>query len=263
MATTKKITRKEIKQPDEFITFSARAIEFAQQHVREIAIGVASVLAVGLLIWAWSAYGQKREADAARLLAQAQALLQPAPTADEAGQPPSAETPSDPEREGRALVLLQDLVENYRRTKASRVARILLGQQYYEEGKYDAAIETYGVMLNQGGGKPELKAMAREGIAYAHEAKGEFSKALSHYEELSRSPLTLFQGWAYMGMARCYEMLGEDLKATEAYRSLLTDYPRHPKAAEAQASIARITQSLDAGEPATTDALEEPKQDPH
>jgi tetratricopeptide (TPR) repeat protein len=250
MATTKRITRKEIKQPDEFITFSARTIEFAQTHTREIMIGVASVLALGLLIWAVSAYSNKKEAQASLLLAQAQALLEPISAQAQAGQPVPVESKSDPEAAARALALLQDVVENYKRTEASRVARILLGQRYYEEGDYDAAIDTYEAFLKKANPKPELKAMAREGLAYALEAKEDFAQAAICYEELSKSSLTNVQGWAYLGMARCYERLGEEQRATDAYRALLSDHPQHPKAEEARANIARLTQSLDQEAPA-------------
>ena len=246
MATTKRITRKEIKQPDEFITFSARAIEFSQAHTREITIGVASVLVLGLLAWAVSAYSNKKEAQAARLLAQAQALLQPISTEAQAGQPVPAEAKADPEAAARALVLLLDVVENYKRTEASKVARILVGQRYYEAGDYDAAIDTYEAFLKKANPKPELKAMAREGLAYAHEAKEDFEQAAICYEELSKSSLTWVQGWGCLGMARCYERLGEIQKATDAYRTLLADHPQHPKAEEARANMARLTSPLDA-----------------
>jgi len=261
MATTKRITRKEIKQPDEFITFSARAIEFAQAHTREIIIGVASVLALGLLIWAVSAYSNKKEAQASLLLAQAQALLQPISTQTQAGQPVPAEAKSDPEAAARALALLQDVAENYKRTEASRVARILLGQRYYEEGDYDAAIDTYEAFLKKANPKPELKAMAREGLAYAHEAREDFAQAAVCYEELSKSSLTNVQGWACLGMARCYERLGEEKKATDAYRTLLADHPQHPKAEEARANIARLTQSLDEEAPGEGQREEMPDDD--
>ena len=80
MAATKKITRKEIKQPDEFITLSTRGIEFARKHSRALLIGVACALLAGLAIWAWSVYSGKREPQASDMLLKAQLLLQPIPT---------------------------------------------------------------------------------------------------------------------------------------------------------------------------------------
>lgn len=245
MAATKKITRKEIKQPDEFITLSTRGFEFARKHTRELVIGIACALLVGLAFWAWSIYSDKREVKASNMLLQAQTLLQPNPDETEAAQTATSEGRPDSEAAGKAIALLQDVVDNYRHTEANGLARILLGEQDYKEGNYDAAIATYEGYLKKTGRKPELTAMAQEGVAYSYEAKGDFSQALSYYEKLSRTTLATAQGWGYLGMARCYEKLGELQKAVDAYRALLTEYPQHPKAAEARANIARITQSLE------------------
>jgi tetratricopeptide (TPR) repeat protein len=245
MATTKKITRKEIKQPDEFITLSSRAIEFAQAHTRELILAVSAVIALALLVWGVSAYSKSREAKASRLFVQAQSLLNPASPGAQAGQPVPAETEPDPAAAAQALDLLEDLVENYKRTEAGKVAQILLGQRYYEAGDYSAAADTYAAFLKKGSPKPELEAMAREGLAYAYEGKEDFAQAAISYEELSRSPLAHAQAWALLGMARCYEKLGESQKAIDAYRTLVTEHPQHTKAGEARANIARLTPSPD------------------
>jgi tetratricopeptide (TPR) repeat protein len=241
MATAKKVSRKELKQPDEFLSLSARAIEYAQLHSREIIIGIASIVVVSLLIWAWTAYQEKKERTASRLVAEAQSLWKPSSPGEVAGQagidPPS----EDPEAENRAREILEDVIDNYRRTSACPVARILLGQIYYEKGEYDKAIETYEDFLKTGNQKPELTALAWEGLAYSHEAKEDFTKALGCYEELTQMTLSNVQGWAYLGLARCYERVQEYEKALDAYRTLLADQPQHPKAPEVRATIARIT----------------------
>ena len=139
------------------------------------------------------------------------------------------------------------------------MARILLGEQYYKQGNYDGAIAAYDGFLKKVSRKPELTAMAQEGLAYSYEAKGDFSQALTYYEKLSRTSLANMQGWAYMGMARCYERLGELQKAVDAYRALLTHDPQHPKAEEARANIARITQSLETSGPPTSSSPAEQK----
>ncbi len=244
MATTKRITRKEIKQPDEFMTLSARAIQFAQAHTREIIIGVASLILLGLILWAVSAYSEKREAEASSMLARAQSLLHPIAAGLEEGQAAASAEPSA-EETAEAQALLEDLVRNYKRTEASHVARILLGQRYYEAGNFEAAIETYEGFLKKGKRKPELVAMAWEGLAYSYEAKGDFAEAASCYEKMSRTSMTNLHGWAYLGMARCYEKMGRNEEAVEAYRALLADFPQHSKAGEAKASIARMSPSQD------------------
>jgi tetratricopeptide (TPR) repeat protein len=245
MATAKKVSRKELKQPDEFLSFSARAIEYAQLHSRELMIGIASIVVLSLFIWAWTVYKEKKEATASQLVAQAQSLWKPSFPGEATGQAGIAPPRKDPEAENRAREILEDVIDNYRRTSACPVARILLGQIYYENGEYDKAIATYEDFLKSGSQKPELTALAWEGLAYSYEAKEDFTKALGSYEELTQMPLTNVQGWAYLGLARCYERLQEYEKALDAYRTLLASQPQHPKAPEAKAAISRITHSLE------------------
>jgi len=244
MATTKKVSRKELKQPDEFVSFWVRVIEYAQQHLRGIIIGIASVVVLSLAIWAWTAYAEKKETTASRLVAQAQSLWKPSSPEGVTGLAGIDGPKEDPEAENRARVILEDVVDQYNRTSACPVARILLGQIYYEKGDYDKAIGTYEEVLKGKNRKPELRALAWEGLAYSHEAKEDFTEALGCYQELTQMNLTNIQGWAYMGQARCYEKLKEYEKALDAYRALLTEQPQHPRAPEARATIARITQSL-------------------
>lgn len=249
MATTKKISRKELKQPDEFVTFWGRTIEFVQLHRRAFLTGISAAAMVALLIWAGSAHFKRQQEKASDRVTQAQNLLasplgmQPGEGGQEAGG-------NDPEATNEAVEILEEVTQNYGRTKACRLARILLGRLYYEKQDYDKAIAAYETFLKSKNRKAELTAMAWEGLGYSYEAKGDFAEALGCYEKLSQTELTHVQGWAQMGRARCYEKLGELEKALGAYRELLADQPEHPKAPEARASIARITMSLerDAGE---------------
>ena len=244
MATTKKISRKELKQPDEFISFWGRTIEFAQLHRREILIGISAAAVVALLVWAVSAHSRKRQEKASDLVTQAQSLL-PSPLGMQAGEVEAGKSARNPEATNQAIGILEDVVENYGGTKASGVARLLLGRVYYEEADYDKAIAMYETFLKGKNRKVELKAMAWEGLAYSYEAKKDYAEALRCYEKLSQMDLANVKGWALMGLARCYEQLGELEKALGAYRELLADQPQHPKAAEARASIDRITQELE------------------
>ena len=244
MATTKKISRKELKQPDEFISFWGRTIEFAQLHRREILIGISTAAVVALLVWAVSAHSRKRQEKASDLVTQAQSLL-PSPLGMQAGEVEAGKSARNPEATNQAIGILEDVVENYGGTKASGGARLLLGRVYYEEADYDKAIAMYETFLKGKNRKVELKAMAWEGLAYSYEAKKDYAEALRCYEKLSQMDLANVKGWALMGLARCYEQLGELEKALGAYRELLADQPQHPKAAEARASIDRITQELE------------------
>ena len=62
----KKLRHKDIKQPDEFISFSTRAIEWAQKNQTTVAIAVAAAVAIVLLAAGIRWYVQSRAQAAAR-----------------------------------------------------------------------------------------------------------------------------------------------------------------------------------------------------
>lgn len=235
---TKKITRKEIKQPDEFITLWSRVFEFAVQHKKEAFWILGGLLALAILISAWTVYSQTREQKAMALLGEAQELLGSALT--EQNKEGAAK---DPEK---ATELLRRLAEEYGGSHAAQMGRVLLGNVYYHQGEVARAIETFREFLDRGYDVPELKGLVWEGLAYCYEALGRYEEAAEHYRNASDVTPSYSPGWALLGLARCHEKLGNFGQAAEDYRKLLADHPQHPKAGEASAGIARITQ-LDAG----------------
>ena len=244
MATAKKLTRRELKEPDEFITLWSRIVEYVSSNRQKVLVWAGCVLALVLVGWGISAYLQQREQRASTLLGEAQAHLRlPVPVSED-GSPLATEPTRDPEQEAKAIETLEDLVDRYGSTHASLVGRLLLGDLLYRRGEMDGALRMYREIIDKAGQTSELAALAWKGMTYAQEEKGEYTQALASYERVAHSRLTYLQGWGWLGVARCQEKLGEADKALDSYRRLLSEYPQHPRAAEAKASIARIQQTL-------------------
>ncbi len=235
----KKISRKELKEPDEFVAFWDRAIGYLISHKRESLQVVTGLLVAVLVISMAILYFQKREKTASRLLGQAQTLLSPARAAGVA-EAIKVDTSAESEEAKQGFELLKSLVEDYGGTHSGQKGRILLGDIYYEKGELDAAVDTYRGFLKGRGQPAILTALAWDGLAHTHEAKGDFGEALECYEELSRMDLTYMQGWALIGVARCNEKLDKPEAALEAYRTLLASDPQHARVDIAKAGIARL-----------------------
>ncbi len=249
-ATKRKITRKELKQPDEFLSFWARTYQWVRHHEKEFLVGLACLLTIAAAAWAVSAHARNRQERASRLLARAQALLGPVTT------PGSGEDQKPADRADQALPLLQKLVEDFDGTKASRVGRLLLARIRFNRGQYDAAIDAYREFLRAGGEPSDLRVMAWEGLAYAYEAKGEYEKAAEYYEKLTSEQGVPTRGWAYLGLGRCYERLGRVQQAAEAYEALLREDPGHPEATVAKANLSRLSRGEGKEEGAATGETE-------
>ena len=250
MKAKKKSFRKDLKQPDEFVTFWGRVFEFVMQHRLKFLLGLAGVVVVVLLIYAGVSHLKNREEKASDLLGKAQAVLRDTTVpAGVEGMTPEIPLPGpDTETKDKAVTLLEELVDEYGGTHAGQQARILLGDIYFKRGDFDSAVNVYKD-FQEGKSEPSvLEALALEGLAYSLEAKGDVAEALVCYEKLSRSDLSHVQGWAWLGQARCHEKQEQLEKALEAYRKLLSDYPHHPKAKEAEANISRISGLIEISE---------------
>ncbi len=238
----KRVSRKEIKQPDEFVSFWMKVYEYAQLHRRRVIAGISAVVAVLVLIWAGIAYSEKRERDASRLFSKAQMALIA-----------SHEESSEKSKE-QAEEILTDLVQRYSRTHAAQGARALLGNIYYQRREFEKSIEMYEALAQSKPKNLTLRAMADEGVAYSYEQKGEWDKALTYYERLALSPLERFSQEGLWGVARCYEMQHKLDQALETYRKFLATYPHSSKAQEARSVIARLSEAGAHSEAATSEA---------
>ncbi|MEW6440925.1 MAG: tetratricopeptide repeat protein [bacterium] len=232
MSTRKKITRREIKEPDEFITLSTRAIEFAREHGREALWALAGVMVLAVAISVWRVHAQNQEKKARELLAESQQLL--------GAISQEREENASGQNEAAAAEVLQRLVKDYGGTRAAQTARLLLGELYYRQNDFGKAIDTYKAFLDEDGDVPELTALAWESLGYCYEAQENYEEAASCYEKASRAASSFHPGDALLGLARSQEKLGKLEQAADAYRKLTADYPQHPSADQARAGLSRI-----------------------
>lgn len=232
MVAKRKITRKEIKEPDEFITLWSRVLAFAAARKREAFYGLAGFLILVVLVSAWRTYSRSQEARASTLLGEAQEALSPKS---------GAEAPdSVPER---AVSALENLLATYPRTRSAQTGRLMLADLKYRQGEYEKAIEIYRSYLERGHRTPELTALAWEGIAYCQEGLGKYEEAIASYRKAAETGFSYHPGWALLGLGRCLEKTGNLEEAAEVYRKLLADYPQHPKAREVEALLSRIAKA--------------------
>ncbi len=240
MATTKKITRKELLKPDEFFSLWGRVYQFIQENKQPILLSGAGIIALILLISGSIAYSKNKEIKASDLLSEVQLIFN---TTSSPATMPEQKAPSlisTPEKKEQALEILEKITDKYDSTHAALIARIIQGQIYYENKEYDKAQTVYENFIKESHDEEELIAQAREGLSYCHEARGEFDKAVKSYEKMSQSPLPSAAGWALIGKARCHEKLEDMEMAIADYKKFISEYPQHPKINEAIANMARL-----------------------
>ncbi len=125
--------------------------------------------------------------------------------------------------EGEPLYGLRYIVENYGSTQSGREATLLLGNAYYELGKYDSASREFDDASSD---YPIVKSSIEAGRAAIFEHSGNKMEAAKLFESAAMRDETNPLGADYLlSAARNYEAVSKKDDAVRIYRKLAADYP--------------------------------------
>lgn len=206
-----RITRKELlRQPDQFITRSARVIEWAEANASSILYGVGAVILVGALVGGWFVWRANRQHRAETLLYEAI----------------NGNAQANTSQDNQIVDALQSLVRDYDHTPAAAQAYWHLGRLYFARADYVAALEAYEQARHRLGDDPSglMHVLISLNVAYAEEAQGACAQALENFEAVVQAPTaTWLRGEAYLGMGRCHEQSNTPERAADVYNRALSD----------------------------------------
>jgi tetratricopeptide (TPR) repeat protein len=238
----KSISRKELRQPDEFVSFwthaAERATRFANERRRALLMGSSMLVTVVIGSLIFSAIAERHAKTASEALARIERLatgeLRPegTPTTNPDGTPlPDDGTTHFKTEKERALAALKELDAfitgsgNPLRTEG----RLERGPLLLALGRAPEAITAYEEILN---GKPDdrLRFLAREGLGYAQEAKGDLPAAVATFAKLDEDAAVFKEGGFYKDRAtyhkaRIAELRGNADDAKKLYREVLDKNP--------------------------------------
>ena len=163
----RKIKRKESKKPDEFITFSAKILEWCGQNLKivlGVVVGLALLLAIVGAVFVFKA---SREANAADLYQKALALY-----------PNSSPGGNNPEEYDQAIKALEEVQQRYGSTTVATTALVDLGNIYFEQGAYYKAVLCYNDFFQRTNLSHPLHDQVLVSLGETYEAKESYEKAL-------------------------------------------------------------------------------------
>lgn len=206
-ARAKRISQKDLKQPDEFVSATGRIVEWGRENpdtVKYVAIGLVALLVV---ISAVSWWFQSRNASANRQFYAASELYKA-------------------KQWSEAYNGFVELSENLGATDYGHLATLYAARAAMQLDKPDDAIKYYGQYLG-GPTTTALEQLARLNLGRAlaqtgkdADAKGEFEKALA-LDGPAKPEVTL-------ELAQVEESSGAKDRALELYGTYLEDNPRGP-----------------------------------
>jgi tetratricopeptide (TPR) repeat protein len=214
MAKSKISRKKLLKEPDEFITFTGRLLQYGRTYQKQL-IGVVIFFFLIIIVGSTVRYFyEKGEAEASFLLSKAQKNYE--------------ETLSSKGTEKALKAVEKDyqkLLNDYSGKVAGKQARILLANIYYDAKMIDKAIALYKVALEDWSNVSAVKNIILNSLGYAYEQKKELKTAVTYYEQIRKSDETLGKATAIYNLGRIYAKLNDKEKSMKAFQDVSEKYP--------------------------------------
>lgn len=212
MAGRRKIIKKKLRQPDEFISITEKAFLFVKHHLKKIATGGIILLAVLLSIFLFQKWEEKKEKDAYGKFSAALELYQVM------SSPYKEDSPSEYKN---VLEKFDEVITKFPRTSSGRFSLLYKGNIHLRLGAFDEAIKAYQAFLQKAGKEKLYRLFAMEGLGYAYEGKKDYEKALEAYKKIVEMGDHFQMAGAHLSMGRCYEKLGKKKEALDNYQAFL------------------------------------------
>lgn len=226
------IDRKELKAPDQFVTFWTR-VGAAIAERRSMVIGGLVALVVAVVgMWGVSSFMDKRSAEASRAFARiervASADLLPA-----TGDPPKPfedglpHFKTEKERVEAALKEADAFLGQYGRSRLADEAQLLKAKYLLTLGNAGEALNIYRSLVG-GSTDKRLRFLAQEGLAYSLEASGQLDQAAATFGALADEAQNaggFYRDRALFHKARLLEKKGSGKDAEKIFREILEKSP--------------------------------------
>jgi predicted negative regulator of RcsB-dependent stress response len=223
MATaSRRISRKELRQPDWFQVATENAIEYYSAHKALVFSAGAAVVVVLAIIFGWQAFKASQDAEASQEFGNALTLYQT--------------------EKYREAIPAFEKVKSYRWSKYSVLAHLYLAHSYIATKELDKALSEAQRSLTATKPNTLYRQIAYFTLASIEEQKNQCQAAIEHYNEAQKIDGAL-QTSAALGKARCAEQSGDIKTAIAAYREMVKDNPGSPYALKILELEAKVGQA--------------------
>ncbi len=214
-----RVTRKQLlKEPDEFITLTGKAILFLRTHRKLIAIGVIGFFAV-IVGLAAHRYLSGRWENAASLALQKNVSQYEKAQAD--GQSP-----------GQALSAIEEemkyLLKRYGGQTSGHLGRLFYADAMLAAGRFEEALMLYRDTKNHFDATSFFYYRILESIAQAHLALKQNDKAATMLQQVADGTGAGMADAALFQLGLVYKAGGDTDRSRAAFRSLTEKYPDSP-----------------------------------
>lgn len=191
-----RISRKSLKEPDEFISFSSKLLQQAVEHKTKMVWGMGVLFGVVMLVSGILYFSEKNENKGSLILAR---MIDRYTDSMKMNGPAKAYeiVASD----------FQKIIDDYSRQDCGKFARLIFANICYRSGNFDKAIALYMQAMDDFKNLRLLRNIAASSLGYVYEEKKEYSKAAGIFESLSTDRDVIMADETLFTLGRLYGLL--------------------------------------------------------
>jgi tetratricopeptide (TPR) repeat protein len=228
LATRHKISRKELRQPDEFQSIFETAGAFFEFHMTEVLLGVAALVVIVAVAFGFYYYEVRRGRAGAARFEQALTDLQA-------------------HKYDTAEKTLSSLAANEPHRAIGRLANLYLASAYLAQKEPAKARDTLLRYLAADDASI-FRGTALDNLAVAYEEMGDYKQAEDAYRQAAKIEGPE-QARAELGMARMLQKQGKRAEAISVYNDFLAQHPYAPERRGVMETLAQLGIAADTQAP--------------
>lgn len=229
-------------QESEVRSVALKAFDAIKERQKQIIIGISVILGIVIIFTVISIYSTSQYKKAYSLEREGYNYYY--------GQNIDNTIP-EKERLNKALELYKSSLD----IRMTPTALYYLGNTYFKLGDYVNAIQKYLRFIDKYSQETEILPLVYQKLASSYFMTEQNDKALETLDELANLENGIFMDTALMLEARHYERAGQNEKALDIYKELISLFPNSPWSAEARAKITPKGKAEESTEEATEETI--------
>jgi tetratricopeptide (TPR) repeat protein len=212
---TKKKTRKQLlKEPDEFITFTGKAITFVTRYQKQISFMLCAIVAIALIFFGYRFFAQRAETKAFTRLGQTQSKYETL-----------KKTSSETAAYRQVSEAFQSIIKKYGGNAGGKLARVIYANISFDAQQYEEAIALYKQSLSDFKDDKFVYHLIISNLGYAYQRVGDEQNAAAYFEKAASATNSQLREEALFNLGLIYENLGKDEKGQQTLQQILNDHP--------------------------------------
>jgi TolA-binding protein len=210
----KRYSQKDLKQPDEFITFSSRLLAQVIEQKNKIMAALGGIVVLVLIITAVNYFSQKADEKSLQMLSGV--VSRYAALQGESGDVAAYQGTKDE---------LTEIVDTYGGNIGGKLANFFLAGSSFAAGEYGASATLYRKAASDFKGVFPFETMAKSSLGYALAQQGDHDAAAGIFEDMTKTEAPVMADELLFALARQYAATGKTELQKETAQKLIETYP--------------------------------------